>query len=578
MLLEQTRLGKKYKNIVRYKRIISVLLKHGFNDFVEHSKLLHNLHPKDQRRLTQPKDKKHHHNHPQKHSPRPHVPLTHWVRIRLVLEELGPTFIKLGQFVSNRPDLIPDELCEELQKLLDHVPPFANDTAVEILEKSLKTDIKSVFKKFDEQPFSSASIAQVHEGFLKDGTKVAVKIQRPGIKSIIHSDLEIMFHIAGLIKKHVKGADVINPVSIVEEFKDGILSEIDFENEARNLEKFKRLFSKNSIIVIPSTYKKYVSEHVLVMDYIEGTNLSDISPKKPPEGIVLTKITSNIAKLVLKQIFEKGYFHADPHSGNIIICEDNKICFIDFGLMGILPPKHKNYLCQMIYGLVDNDADHITRAVLKLSLNKEVENRAGLENEIFKIIEAYIHLPLEDINISHFLRDIIGVIVRNKLTLPSNIYILLKSLISLEGTVRKYEPGFNMLAHIEPFVKRMMYEDSSPRKMIKELYVSGFNYIRLIKDLPIEIRDIFELVKNKTLKIQFEIRGMEPMLEKHDQIVNRLSFSIITASMLIGSALLLKARIPPMIGHVSLIGGVTFLFSLFMGCLLLISILRHGKM
>jgi ubiquinone biosynthesis protein len=566
MLLEQTKIGRKYKNIIRYKQIMSVLIRHGFHDFVEHSKLLHHLHPKDQKNI-----------------PRPvagtKAPMgNHWVRVRIVLEELGPTFIKLGQFVSNRPDLIPDELCDELQKLLDHVPPFDNNKALEILESELNISADKEFQKFEVAPFSSASIAQVHKAVLKNGKEVAIKIQRPGIKKIIHSDLEIMFHIAELIKKHVPAAEVIDPISIVQEFKDGILCEIDFENEARNLQKFGTLFPGKENIKIPKVYKKYVTEHVMAMEFIHGTNLSDIPPNNPPKKFKLKKITANIADLVLKQIFENGFFHADPHSGNIIICDDNRICFVDFGLMGILPPKHKTYLCEMIYGLVDNNAEQIMRAILKLSVNKDVEDKGTLETQIYKIVDSYVHLPLEDINISHFLRDIINTIVANKVILPSNIYILLKALISLEGSIRKYEPAFNMLAHIEPFVKKLIFEQSSPRKFLNDLYLSGFDYIKLLRDLPIEIRDIIDLVKNKTLKIQFEHKGLEPMLNKHDQIVNRLSFSIVTASMLIGSTLILRAHIPPMIGELSLIGAITFSFSLFMGVLLLLSILRHGKM
>jgi ubiquinone biosynthesis protein len=567
MLLEQTKIGKKYKNIIRYKQIISVLIKHGFYDFVEHSKLLKNLHPKEQQGIPKPEVQN-------ATAPKGN----HWVRVRLVLEELGPSFIKLGQFVSNRPDLIPDDLCEELQKLLDHVPPFDNNEALKLLEQELNISVEEEFAEFDVAPFSSASIAQVHKAVLKDGHPVAIKIQRPGIKKIINSDLEVMYHIAELIKKHVAAAEVIDPVSIVEEFKEGILSEIDFENEANNINKFKMLFKGDDKLIIPNVFRNYVTEHILIMDFIDGINLSDLSPADPPKHLNMKKLVSNFTDLVLKQIFEVGFFHADPHAGNIIICEGNKICLVDFGLMGILPPKHKTLLCEMIFGLVNNNAEQIMRAVVKISLNKEIEDKNTLENEIYKIVESYIHLPLEEINISHFLRDLISTIVKNKIILPSTMYILLKSLISLEGSARKYEPSFNMLAHIEPYVRKMIFENSSPKKFLKDLYTSGFDYFKLLKELPIEIRDIFDLIKSKTLKIQFEIKGLEPMLEKHDQIVNRLSFSIVTASMLIGSTLILKSHIPPMIGKLSLIGAITFAFSLFMGVLLLISILRHGKM
>ena len=387
-----------------------------------------------------------------------------------------------------------------------------------------------------------------------------------------------MRNFAEIIKKHVKGADVIDPVSIVEEFKDGIHEEIDFGNEASNIHKFHTLFADAKNIVIPKIFRELTTEHVLVMEFISGHNLSDISPKKPPENIDCQVVTSNIADLVLKQIFENGFFHADPHPGNIIICEDNTICFVDFGLMGLLPPKHKAILCQMIFGLVDNNSEQIMRGVLKLSINKEIESKEYLENQIYKIVESYIHLPLEEINISHFLRDLINTIVKNRIILPSNIYILLKALISLEGTVRKFDPRFNMLKHVEPYVRNLMFENASPKKFMKELYLSGFDYMKLLCELPTELRDIFALVKNKTLKMQFELKGLDPALDKSDQIVNRLSFSIITASMLIGSALILHAGIGPKVGGLSLIGAICFTVSFLMGCLLLITIIRHGRM
>ena len=567
MLLEQTKIAKKYKNILRYKQIISVLIKHGFHDFVEHSKLLKHLHPKDQQGIPKPKQTESTQN-----------TTNHWPRVRLVLEELGPTFIKLGQFLSNRPDLIPDALCEELQKLLDHVPPFDNQEALELLEDELQISVKKEFKEFETSPFSSASIAQVHRAVLKNGHKVAIKIQRPKIKKIILSDLEVMHHIAELIKKHVPAAEVLDPISIVKEFKDGILSEIDFENEANNIRKFKMLFKDDKKLIIPDVISEYVTEHILVMDFIEGINLSDIPPDNPQKHLNMPKLVSNLTDLVLKQIFEAGFFHADPHAGNIIICPNNKICLVDFGLMGILPPKHKNLLCEMIFGLVNNNSEQIMRAVVKISLNREIEDKTTLENEIYKIVDAYIHLPLEDINISHFLRDLISTIVRNKIILPPNIYILLKSLISLEGSARKYEPSFNMLAHIEPYVRKLIFDNSSPKKFLKDLYSSSFDYVKLLRDLPLELRDLIDLVKSKTLKMQFEHKGLDPLLNKSDQIVNRLSFSIITASMLIGSSLLIHAKAGPNMAGLSIIGSVGFLVSFLMGSLLLITIIRHGRM
>ena len=565
MFLKRTKIGRSYRNILRYRQIITILIKHGFHDFVDHSKLLKTFNLSNKLFNTEKytvKSKK--------------TVKTHWQRLRLVLEDLGPTFIKLGQFLSNRPDIVPSELCNELEKLLDHVPPFSGNMAVMILEKELDVSINDIFTLFTKESFSAASISQVHEGILKNGEKVAVKIQRPGIKSIIESDIEIMYHIAKILRKHVEGADVIDPFEIVDEFKDGIIHELDFENEAINIDKFYAQFKDNENIIVPAVYKEYSSKKVLCMEYMEGIKFSDLD--LTDKKIDIDTITDKLTDLVLMQIFEKGYFHADPHSANLLVCEDNKICFIDFGLMGLLPPKHKTAICEMIFGLVSHNPERIARAIIRISFNKEVDNKYLLENQIFKIIEQYAYLPLEDINVGHFVRDLLNNIVANKLKMPSDMYLLLKAMISLEGTVRKIKPKFNMISHFEPYVKKLIHETSGPSAFLKAMYKSGFDYTKLLCELPSELRDFFDQIKNKTMKMQFEHKGLDPLMEKGDQIINRVAFSIITASMMVGSALIIHARMPPLIAGVSLIGMVTFLFSVFMGVLLLIYIIKHGKM
>jgi ubiquinone biosynthesis protein len=558
MFFPKSKIARSYHNIIRYKQIIAVLIKHGFHEFVDTSRLIQAFKLKKFQFKKKPQQKYH----------------TRWRRIRLVLEELGPTFIKLGQFLSNRPDLIPNELCTELEKLLDDVPPFEGQTALAILEYSLGVKKDDIFKKFAIEPFSSASISQVHKAYLKDGTKVAVKIQRPAIRTKIDSDIAIMLHIAGSISKHVQGAEILNPISIVEEFRDGLYNELDFENEALNIEKFTKLFSENKNLSVPKVYKDYSSKTILTMEYMEGIKFSEYAKHDFDHDL----ITDRLADLVLSQIFEYGYFHADPHSGNLIIQEDNRICFIDFGLMGILPPKHKGALCDIIIGLVNHDPDRITKAMLHLSLNKEVESRNTLEYQVFKLIEHYAYLPFEDINIGHFLRDLLKLLVNNKLILPSDIFLLLKTLISLEGTIRKIKPKFDMISHVEPFVKKMMYNNASPGKIMKDIYASGLDYAHLLCELPSEIRELLDQIKNKTFKLQFEHKGLEPMLKKTDQISNRLSFAVVTASMVIGSSLLLKTKVPPTIYGVSGVGILVFIFSVLLGGVLLISIIRHGRM
>lgn len=561
-IFRRTRIGRGYHNLLRARSIITVLIKHGFMDFVDNSKMIQSM---NLSRFSFRKDKKKHEF--QKHH-------SHWERIRMVCEELGPTFVKLGQFLSNRPDLIPSELCEELEKLLDNVAPFRAELAKMIFESSTKLQISDVFEDFDAEPFASASVSQVHKARLKDGTRVAVKIQRPGIKAIIDSDLEIMMYLALTIKKHTTGVSAIDPVAIVNEFSDGIRHELDFSREALNIEKFSKMFAEEKELVVPKVYKPYSTKDILTMHFIDGVKFSDYRGTQEEVKLMCEKMAS----LVLRQIFEEGYFHADPHSGNIIITEDLKICFIDFGLMGLLPPKHKSALCDIILGLVNHDPEIITRALISISYNKEVENRANIETQAFKILEQYAYLPIEDINIGHFLRDLLKLLVENKLLIPTDIFLLLKSLIALEGTIRKIMPNFDMISHVEPFVRKLLYKNRSPYRMMREFVRAGLDYAKFMSELPGELRDILTQFKNKSLKIQFEHKGLEPLLEKHDKIVNRLSFAIITASMILGSAMLLNSKVPPLYHGLSMPGATFFVFSAFMGMLLILSILRHGKM
>ncbi len=565
MNFRKTILGRRHHQYKRYQTVAGVLIRHGFYDFVDNSNLLRFVTFKNryipERGYLRDNDEK----------------LNHWQRIRLVLEELGPAYVKLGQFVSNRPDLLPQELCVELELLLDAVPPFDSADAVAIIEKEFNAPIGNVFKQFTDTPFSSASIAQVHKAKLHDGTNVAVKIQRPGIKKVIDADLEIMGEVAGLLEKYIAGMDVINPVGIVEEFKVCISEELDFMNEADNIEKFTRKFGKDKRVYFPKVYKECTSTRVLTMEMVEGVSLAKIKEGVNPD-YNLDLIATTLSDLLMDQIFEHGYFHGDPHQGNIIIRENNVICFVDFGQVGILSPRNRQVLREIIIGLVQMDPRRVANATMKLSTNSEIINREQFENKVFKIIDKYAGVTLHNLNLSKFFNDLFKLVISSKLMIPSDLYLLGKAITSLEGTLRKLKPDFNIIGHIEPFVKKMILENVSPYNIFKDVYTSLSDYSELFRNLPGGLRDILNQFKNRNIKIQFEHKGLEPMLHKHDQISNRISFSIVSSSLIIGSSLIIHAKIPPLVFGISFLGLFTFIFALLMSVLLLISILRHGKM
>jgi ubiquinone biosynthesis protein len=314
--------------------------------------------------------------------------LSRWERIRMALEELGPTFMKLGQIMSNRPDLLPEELLVELTKLEDSIPPFSEEEAKQLVEEELNEPIASLFKEYMSTPIASASIAQVHKAVLTSGEIVAVKVQRPGIERVIETDIEIMLRLATLMEEHIQGTDILNPVGIIREFERSIRKEIDFTIEASHIERFGRNFQEDTTIYIPQVYRSYTTRKVLTMEFINGIKVSNIDALLE-SGNDPKIIANRGATLVLKQVFEHGFFHADPHPGNILVLDNNIICLLDFGMMGVLFPKHREYLGSIVVAIVNRDAERITKALLQFSSSNHIENIEGLEYQIFELIEQY---------------------------------------------------------------------------------------------------------------------------------------------------------------------------------------------
>ncbi|MCD4676502.1 MAG: AarF/ABC1/UbiB kinase family protein [Desulfobacula sp.] len=556
-------IGRTYRHINRYREIVTVLFKHGFGDLITNSQIEKYL----------DFGKKLIHNRKVKKT----TSLSRWERIRMVLEELGPTFVKFGQIMSNRPDILPEPLLMELEKLQDSVPPMPNEEAIKMLEQELGKPISELFKNIDTNPIASASIAQVYQAELFSGEKVAVKVQRTGIQKIIETDLEIMFHLSLLMEKHIDEMEILNPVEMVKEFERSIHKEIDFNIEASHIERFARNFQTDLSIYIPEVYKDYSTKKILTMEFIDGIKVSNLN------GLIRAGndpqlIAGRGCDLVLKQIFEHGFFHADPHPGNILILKDNIICFLDFGMMGTLLPKYQDYLVNIILGVVNKDSKKITETLLRLTGTYNIENGDQLEYRISELVNQYAYIPLKEIKIGEFLNKLFRMLIDFKLRLPSDFYLLSKALITIEGVGTKLDPDFDMVSHIEPFAKNLLKKRMDPAKLAKDLYSSISEFRILLKDFPFEIREIIRQIKTGKLKVEFEHKGLEPMLIKHDQISNRIAFAIVLAALIIGSSLIVLSKIPPLWNEVPIIGIVGFVGAGIMGFWLLISILRHGKM
>jgi len=571
-------ISRTYRHINRYREIIAVLVKYGFGEILaklELPKYLNFGKGKSKRFILGK-------------TAAEIATASRWARVRMALEELGPTFVKFGQIMSTRPDMVPRELITELEKLQDKVPSFPTEDARRIIEEELGSSISSLFSDFSDSPIASASIAQVHKAVLHDGKEVAIKVQRPGIDRIIETDLEIMLHLATLIENHFeKELGIWDPVSIVNEFARVIRKELDFRIEAAHIERFATNFQTDTIIHVPHVYREYSSDRVLTMEFIGGLKVSEITKAVSGEeakvrnyGIDPKVVAARGADLVLKQIFEHGFFHADPHPGNIKVLRDNIICFLDYGMMGSLSARHREALADILIAIIEKDATKITRTILKISGYRymQIGDSEKLESDIAELIELYAYRPLKEIEIGNLLHLIASVVAEYRLKVPPDFYLLAKALVTIEGVGKELDPEFNAIEHAEPFAKKLIWARMSPRRLIKDLYLSALEARLLLRDLPTEARDILARIQQGEIKIKFEHEGLNPMLETIDRTSNRMVFAIVLASLVIGSSLIVLSGVPPKWHEIPIIGIVGFLAAGIIAFGLLFSILRHGRM
>lgn len=552
-----------YLHFGRYGEILSILVKYGFGDVIS------TLNIEKYLSLTKKIFLRSGENRIVKK-------VSRWERIRYALEELGPTFIKFGQFLSNRPDLVPRDLVPELEKLQDAVKSFSSADARRIIEEELKQPLSAIVKDFNDKPIASASIAQVHKAVLKDGTEVAMKVQRPNIRQSINTDIEILFHLVSLIEKRYDWGRALHLTQMMSEFESILRKELDFTIEASHIDRFRIDFKNDPYVYVPLLYDDYTTKRLLVTEFIHGVKVSNI------EGITRLQLdTKEIAKngthIILRQIFDHGFFHADPHPGNILIKPDGKICFLDFGAVGIVPPTLRYHLSIILYGVVHKDSQRIVRTLMQLT-DDRIKNIERLEYDVTEFIEEYSLALLRQIDIGVILRRFSNMIIAHDLKIVPGFYLLLKALIAIEGVGTKLNPDFCMTEYIEPYVKKLIRENPRLRHLPFDVYFTTMDMASLVKDLPFDLKDMMRLVKSGNLTIQFEHRGLEPMLTRNDQIVNRLVFALVLAALIIGSSVVVHSGVPPIVFGLPLIGIVGFVLAVLIGFSLLFSIVRHKKM
>ena len=481
-----------------------------------------------------------------------------WILVRKALEELGPTFVKFGQVLSTRSDILPPGLLLELQKLQDSVSPVPWDLVQTVLAAEYPQGTEAVFQTIDEQPIASASIAQVHEGYLKNGQKVAIKIQRPGINRIIQQDVNILRFIAKLAQKYIAEFALLDPQGVVEEFSKHIQKELDFSNELHNMLRFQSFFRKSRSVKIPVPYETWSTSRVLVMEYIHGTKLATIL-EDASDTWDKKRLARIGAEALLDMILINGYFHADPHPGNILVLKDGRLCLLDFGMTGTLHSKEQKHMIEVLVGVLDRDVERVTHGVLSLIPNQIHHGTTiKLEHDLEELIDQYVDLPLKYVNIGLFIQQLMHIIRMHNLAIPSKFLFMGKALTIMEGVGSQLNPDFNLISLMGPVSRKIAQRQINPDNLKKKALESGLDYLTLIQDWPQVTDQILKMVRDGKVKIQFVIQGIKPLEETIDGVGTRLIFGLVLAAVMVSSSLIIHAKLPPLVMGIPVIGIIGF--------------------
>ena len=542
-----------YKNFKRYKEIVQILVKYGFSFIVEKLNIEGVAYK---------------------------LPITNCseeiknmstaTKIRCVIEELGPTYIKLGQLLSTRKDLFEQDIIDELSKLRDSVEPFDTNIAKDIFKNETGLDIKDIFKEFNDIPIGSASIGQVYEGKLINNEDVIVKIQRPNIEETIKSDIEILKSIIAALKDLYKDIDLSE---VIEEFQTQLIRELDYNFEAMNAIKFKKIFEDSKEVYIPSVYTEYSTKKVLIMEKVIGIKLSDIS-KIRDIGWSTKDIAEIGVRSLFKQIFEYGFFHADPHPGNIFVVSRNCISYIDFGMIGIIDNKTLNFLNNISIAISNKNIDRIIHLLIDMGMLSSDVNENAIRQDLLYLIHYYYDTQIEKIRISNILNEIFSFFRKYKVNIPSQLSMLAKTILTLEGTARSLNPEFSISSVAKEFIKYYYVNKLSVDKILFRVKDSTEEVFFDMKVIPKQIKSILRNLENNNLKIQMEDIKFTSLERCISNLATKLSLSLVLASMVVGSSLIISSDNINQNIWIKIVAITGFFISFIIGILLVIEIFR----
>ncbi len=556
-----------YRNITRIRHIVNVFLKHGFGQFIEQLNLHRFIPLRKRLKILARWQEIEKHTIPQ--------------RLRMAFSELGPSFIKLAQLLASRPDLITTGYADEFKKLQDKVPPFPPEKARETIEAEFSVALDDIFSEFDDTPVAAASIAQVHNAVLKSGEKVIVKVQRPGIRETIETDISILATIARLMVKYIPESRFFDPEGIVDRFGRTVKKELDFVVEAKNAMRFKRNFAGNKYIHIPAVYTQFLSSRVLVMERIEGVRIDDI------EGIeAIGADRHELAKrgvdAYFKMIFEDGFFHADPHPGNIFVMPDGRIGLMDFGIVGWLSPELIDNIARAFLAVMNKKFDQLVDLYIELGLVSEEVDVDAFRNDfradLIDLLEPLYDMTISEVNFPEYLEAMTHLVIKYGLKVPSDLLLMNKTIIIVDNIGRELDPDFNLMSAAEPYAARLVERRISPQRILSRTKDNLSEIGDIMISTPRQMNRLLRKVMRDELSVKVNPIGMDKLITDIDRSGNRLAFSIVVAALIVGSSMLVQSDIGGKILGVPSMGVIGFLVAFLLGLRLLISIIKSGHL
>ncbi|MCF8050569.1 MAG: phosphotransferase [Desulfobacterales bacterium] len=546
---------KAVTSLGRFKDIVMILIKYGFDDLIERldlpgGDLLKRVNKVEQNLGT-------------------------YERIRLAFQDLGPTFVKFGQIMSLRPDLLPPPLIEELSKLQDDVAPVDIERIKEVVEQSTGKPLEETFSIFDTAPLAAASISQVHRGVLKSGGQiVSVKVQRPDIQSKMETDLNILAFVAERLHERVEELKNFDLPNLVQLIRRTLLRELDFNRESRNMKIARSYAGEGSKIYIPEVYEQYCTKQLLIMEYVQGAKLTEIDFGALTDPESLAKQGLNAA---INQILKDGFFHADPHPGNILVTSDERICLIDWGMTGRLSERDRRELIYLLKSVFEKDGEAMVLALLRITTGDNTIDQRGLERDLLDIMDSHYAVPLKDMNIGQLLMAITDTLRTYRLRLPPDLVIMIKALVTAEGTARTIYPALDVVSEARGQISELAKERYKPETIWRSIRFAFSQFFNLQKEIPKRFESILDKADQGELTFGFRHQNLDAFMKTIDNVTSRLSFAIIIGSMVIGSSMIVTTGVKPLLFGFPALGVIGYILSGLLGFWLIFNIIRKRK-